>query len=77
MGKSINISLDLIVESLLVPPENAKQLKVVLKALNAKFEDQNEIPTPIINKVEEGLEPYAAGEKITLEEVKKKYFISQ
>lgn len=66
-------------KSILVHPENNDQMekvKVLLTAMNIKFEDQAELPDYIISKVEEGLSDYEKGSYISLEEFKNKHFDS-
>ncbi|MBD3749952.1 MAG: hypothetical protein IE931_10685 [Sphingobacteriales bacterium] len=65
--------------SLLIHPENLEQMEKVkdfLNALNVKFEDQEELPEHIVAKLEEGLAQYEKGNRLSVEEFRKKYFTS-
>ena len=65
-------------ESILVHPENAEQLKTVkavLKALKVQFEPQpNNVPMHVLQGIEKGLEQAKNGQTISLDEFKKKHF---
>ncbi len=65
-------------ESILVHPENAEQLKAVkavLKALKVQFEPQPKtFPPHVLKSIEKSFEQSENGETISLEEFKDKYF---
>lgn len=65
-------------ESILIHPENAEQLKAVkafLKALKVQFESKpNELPFHINQQVEKSIQQYEDGQAISFEEFKKKHF---
>jgi len=65
-------------ESILVHPENAEQLKTVkavLKALKVNFEPQSKtFPAHVLAGIERGLEQHKNGQTISLEEFKNKHF---
>jgi hypothetical protein len=65
-------------ESLLVHPENAEQLKTVkavLKALKVQFEPQpNKFPDHVLKSIEKGIKQYENGQTISLQEFKEKHF---
>ncbi len=68
-------------ESLLVHPENAQQLKTVkavLKALKVQFEAKaNALPVHVLHSVEKSLQQYEKGETISLQEFKDKHFLKK
>jgi len=65
-------------ESILVHPESAEQLKTVkavLKALRVPFEPQSvNIPPHIAKSIEKSIRQYEDGQTISLEEFKEKHF---
>ena len=65
-------------ESILVHPENAEQLKTVkavLKALKVQFEPQPEtVPTHVLEGIQRGLDQAKNGQTISLQEFKDKHF---
>ena len=65
-------------ESILVHPESAEQLKTVkavLKALKVQFEPQSaKLPPHVIKGIEESLKQYEAGQTISLQEFKERHF---
>ncbi len=65
-------------ESLLIHPENAEQLKTVkavLKALKVKFEPQAEIlPQHVVEGIEKSLRQHENGETISFEQFKARNF---
>lgn len=65
-------------ESILIHPENAEQLKTVkavLKALKVRFEPQsNTFPPHVIEGIQKSLEQARNGQTISLEEFKEKHF---
>ena len=65
-------------ESILIHPESAEQLKAikaVLKALKVPFEPQsNSLPPHVIKGIEKGLEQAKSGQTISFEEFKEKHF---
>jgi hypothetical protein len=65
-------------ESILIYPENAEQLKTVkavLKALKVQFESQSDrLPPHVLNGIEKSMEQYENGQTISLEEFKNKHF---
>lgn len=64
--------------SILIHPENAAQLKTVkavLKALKVPFEPQSVVlPSHVSASIEKSLKQFEAGDTISLEEFKEKYF---
>ncbi len=68
-------------ESLLVHPENAEQLKTVkavLKALKVPFEPQSvELPAHVSKSIEKSLNQYANGQTISLEEFTERHFLKK
>jgi len=65
-------------ESILVHPENAEQLKAVkavLKALKVNFEPQPKtFPPHVLKSIEKSIKQSESGQTISLEEFKEKYF---
>ena len=65
-------------ESILIHPESAEQLKTVkavLKALKVPFEPQATVlPAHISKSVEKSIKQFEAGQTISLEEFKRKHF---
>ena len=65
-------------ESILIHPESAEQLKTVkavLKALKVQFEPQPaKLPAHVLKSIEKGLEQYKNGESISFEEFKERHF---
>ncbi len=65
-------------ESILIHPENADQLKTVkavLKALNVQFEPQsNSLPAHVAQSIERGIKQYENAQTISLQEFKEKHF---
>jgi len=65
-------------ESILVHPENAEQLKAVkavLKALKVQFESQPKtFPPHVLEGIERGLQQAKNGQTISFEEFKEKHF---
>jgi hypothetical protein len=65
-------------ESILVHPENADQLKTVkavLKALKVQFEPQSsKLPAHVLKNVEIGIKQYESGHGISFAEFKEKHF---
>jgi hypothetical protein len=68
-------------ESIVVRPESAEQLKTVkavLKALKVPFEPQPvTIPPHISKSIEKGIRQYENGQTISLGEFKAKHFIKK
>jgi hypothetical protein len=68
-------------ESILVHPENAEQLKTVkavLKALKVQFEPQsNTLPPHVLKSIEVGLKQAENGQTISLKEFTDKHFINK
>jgi hypothetical protein len=64
-------------ESLLIHPESAEQLKTikaVLKALNVQFEPQSSVlPTHVSKSIEKSIKQYEDGQTISLQEFKEKH----
>jgi hypothetical protein len=64
-------------ESILIHPENAEQLKTVkafLKALNIQFGPQvNIFPPHVIKSIEESIKQHENGQTISLKEFKEKH----
>lgn len=65
-------------ESIVIHPESAEQLKTVkaiLKALKVQFEPQsNTLPAHVLKGVKESLKQHEAGQTISLQEFKAKHF---
>ena len=65
-------------ETIVVHPENAEQLKTVkavLKALKVQFEPQQaKLPAHVLKCIEKGLEQYKNGESISFDEFKERHF---
>jgi hypothetical protein len=65
-------------QSILIHPESAEQLKTVkavLKALNVQFEPQsNTLPSHVLKSAEKGLKQYEAGEGISAQEFIDRHF---
>lgn len=65
-------------ESILIYPESAEQLKTVqavLKALKVPFEPQsNSLPVHVLKGIEKSIEQYENNQAISMEEFKKKHF---
>ena len=65
-------------ESILVHPENAEQLKIVkavLKALKVQFEPQTAtVPPHVLEGIQRGLDQAKNGQTISLQEFKDKHF---
>jgi hypothetical protein len=65
-------------ESILIHPDSAEQLKTVkavLKALNVQFEPQsNTLPPHVLKSIEKGISQYDAGQCISLQEFTEKHF---
>jgi len=66
-----------IMESILIHPESAEQLKTVkafLKALNIQFEPQpNTLPPHVLKGIEESIKQHESGQTISLKEFKEKH----
>lgn len=66
-------------ESIVIHPENADQLKTVkafLKALKVPFEPQSgELPAHVIKSVEKSIKQNEAGQTISLEEFTQKHLL--
>ena len=64
-------------ESILVHPENAEQLKIVkafLKDLKVRFEPQSEIfPPHVLEGIEQSIAQHENGQTISLNEFKEKH----
>jgi len=65
-------------ETILIHPESAEQLKTikaVLKALNVQFEPQsNVLPAHVSKSIERSIKQYEDGQTISLQEFKEKHF---
>jgi len=65
-------------ESILIHPENAEQLKAVkavLKALKVQFEPQlNSLPAHVSKSIEKSVKQYESGQTISLQQFKDKHF---
>jgi flagellar motor component MotA len=65
-------------ESILIHPESAEQLKTVkavLKALKVQFEPQSaDLPNHVVKGIERSLKQAENGQTISLEEFKAKHF---
>ncbi|MEO6521481.1 MAG: DUF2683 family protein [Mucilaginibacter sp.] len=65
-------------ESILIHPESAEQLKTVkavLKALKVQFEPQsNTLPLHVLESAERGIKQHKAGEGISAQEFMDKHF---
>ena len=65
-------------ESILIRPESAEQLKVVkafLEALKVPFEPQSDIfPPHVLNNIKEGIKQYEDGQAISIEEFANRHF---
>jgi len=65
-------------ESILIHPESAEQLKTVkavLKALKINFEPQSSsLPAHVLKSAEKGIKQYENGQTISLQEFKEKHF---
>jgi len=65
-------------ESILIYPESAEQLKTVqavLKALKVPFEPQsNSLPAHVLKGIEKSIAQYENGQTISLEEFKSRHF---
>jgi hypothetical protein len=65
-------------ESILIHPESAEQVKTVkafLKALKIQFEPQsNSLPAHVLEDIEIGIKQYESGQGISYEEFKEKHF---
>jgi len=68
-------------ESILVHPENAEQLKTVkavLKALKVQFEPQPEtLPPHVLKGIEESRKQHQNGQTISLQEFKEKHLLKK
>jgi hypothetical protein len=69
-------------ESILVHPENAEQLKTVkavLKALKVQFEPQSNISLPlhVLKGLEKSMQQVENGKTISLQEFKEKHFLKK
>ena len=66
-------------ESLLIHPENAEQLKAVkavLKALKVPFEAQaKDLPAHVTKSIEKSVAEFEAGQSISLQKFKEKHFL--
>lgn len=64
-------------ESLVIHPENAQQLrtvKAVLKALKVQFEPQAiKLPAHVLKGIDKSLQQFAAGNSISMEEFSQKH----
>ena len=64
-------------ESILIHPESAEQLKTtkaVLRALNVQFEAQsNVLPSHVSRSIEKSIKQYEDGQTISLQEFKEKH----
>lgn len=64
-------------ESLVIHPENAEQLrtvKAVLKALKVQFEPQaTKLPAHVLNGIDKSLQQFTAGNSISMEEFSQKH----
>jgi len=65
-------------ESILIHPESAEQLKTVkavLKALKVQFEPQsNTLPAHVSKSIEKSIRQFENGQTISLQEFKEKHF---
>ena len=65
-------------ESILIHPESAEQLKTikaVLKALKVEFETQSSaLPNHVSKSIEKSIEQFEKGQTISLQEFKEKHF---
>jgi hypothetical protein len=65
-------------ESILIHPESAEQLKTVkavLKALKVPFEPQTVVlPAHVSKSIEKSIKQFEGGQTISLEEFKRKHF---
>jgi hypothetical protein len=65
-------------ESILIYPESAEQLKTVkavLKALKVPFESQSaNLPAHVSKSIEKSIKQFEAGQTISLQEFKEKHF---
>ena len=65
-------------ESILIHPESAEQLKTVkavLKALKVPFEPQTvALPAHVSKSIEKSIKQFEAGQTISLQEFKEKHF---
>jgi len=65
-------------ESILIHPESAEQLKTVkavLKALKVQFEPQsNKLPSHVREGIKESMKQHELGQTISLQEFKEKHF---
>jgi len=68
-------------ESIVVYPENAEQLKTVkafLKALKVQFEPQPAtLPTHVLKGIEESRKQHQNGQTISLQEFKEKHLVKK
>jgi hypothetical protein len=68
-------------ESILIHPESAEQLKTVkavLKALNVSFEPQSiSLPAHVSKSIEKSIKQYEAGQTISLSEFTEKHFLKK
>jgi len=68
-------------ESILVHPDNAEQLKIVkafLNDLKVKFESQTSVfPSHVINGIEESIAQHESGQTISLQEFKAKHLVKK
>jgi len=65
-------------ESILIHPENAEQLKTVkavLRALKVQFEPQSTVlPNNVVKSIEKSLKQYEDGQTISLQEFTERHF---
>ncbi|MBS1524974.1 MAG: hypothetical protein JST19_04960 [Bacteroidetes bacterium] len=65
-------------ESILIHPESAEQLKIVkafLKALKVPFEPQaGNLPPHVLKNIEEGIKQYESGQSISFDEFRERHF---
>ena len=68
-------------ESILVHPDNAEQLKIVkafLKDLKVKFESQTStFPPHVLKGIEESIAQHEGGQTISLQEFKEKHLVKK
>ncbi|MES2279263.1 MAG: DUF2683 family protein [Bacteroidota bacterium] len=68
-------------ESILIHPESAEQLKTikaVLKALKVQFEPQSQpLPPHVLKSIETSMEQYKNGQTVSLEEFKEKHLFKK
>ena len=77
----IAVFVYLFMESILIHPENAEQLKTVkavLKALKVQFESQSStLPSHVLEGAKESLMQHELGQSISLSEFRDKHYIKK